>query len=187
MERIIGRSKERFCTGNFANGGGVDEVSPCPRVVTMSDKARCLFDTLDEELLDDLRSSCGSGFTSILARIEENASKLALIRAVSRDPVDPEIVEEDAQWGILIARHCAEQTIREASTRVSENDTESNHKRALLIIKEAGAAGMTKSVFTRRTQFMDSRQRDGVLRTLLDADQIEINILPGQRRPVSLI
>jgi len=39
----------------------------------------------------------------------------------------------------------------------------------LMILEEAGPDGMAKHDFTRRTQFMDARQRDSVLRTLQDA------------------
>ena len=58
--------------------------------------------------------------------------------------------------------------------RVSENTTESYHKRAMVILQAAGPAGMAKSDFTRRTQFMEARQRDNILRTLVDAGLIEI-------------
>ena len=127
--------------------------------------------------------SRGEAFTSILARMEENATKLALIRAVSRDPIDPVITEEDATWGVMLSRHCAELTIRESAARVSENPIEMVHKRALKILTDAGKAGMSKSEFTRRTQFMDHRQRDGVLRTLSEAKQIESVIFQNRGRP----
>ena len=174
-------------SGNLTDVGAVDEVSPKPRSVLTNGQAKAAFKSLDRTLLNDLRASQGTGFASILARIEENATKLALIRAVSRDPVDPEITGDDAQWGILIAQHCAKQTIREVSMRVSENMIESNHKRAMVILQEAGPDGMTRSEFTRRTQFMDARQRDGVLRTLIDAQLIEMASVQGGRRPISLI
>ncbi|MCX7180275.1 MAG: PriCT-2 domain-containing protein [Proteobacteria bacterium] len=173
--------------GNLNDVGGVDEVIPTPRIVPMDGDARRIFKLLDRDMVMELRSSRGSGTTSILARIEENATKLALIRAVSRDPVDPEITGVDADWGILIARHCGKQTIREVEVRVSENSTESNHKRALMILHEAGQDGMAKHEFTRRTQFMDSRQRDSVLRTLQDACLIEIEIHQAMGRPKQLI
>lgn len=173
--------------GNLADVGAVDEVSPLPRTVPTNAQAKGVFQALDHDLLNELRAAHGTGFASILARIEENATKLALIRAVSRDAVDPEITGDDAEWGILIARHCAGQTIREASMRVSENVIESNHKRALQILQASGPVGMAKSEFTRRTQFMDARQRDGVLKTLLDAQMIEIEMIQGPRRPMNLI
>ncbi len=173
--------------GNLTDAGAIDEVLVDPRVVPMTPQARATFRQLDKELVERLRTSRGTGYSSILARIEENATKLALIRAVSRDPVDPQIEDHDAEWGIMLSRHCAELTIREASARVSENQVESHHKRAMQILRDAGMAGMSKSDFTRRTQFMDHRQRDGVLRTLAEAGLIEMMALQSKGRPAQWI
>ena len=57
---------------------------------------------------------------------------------------------------------------------MAENQIESHHKRALQILREAGSEGMGRRDFTRRTQFMDHRQREGVVHTLLEAGQIEV-------------
>ena len=173
--------------GNLTDVGAVDEVLIDPRVVSMTQQARDTFRQLDQELVGRLRISRGTGYSSILARIEENATKLAMIRAVSRDPVDPQIEDHDAEWGIMLSRHCAELTIREASARVSENQVESHHKRAMQILRDAGKAGMSKSEFTRRTQFMDHRQRDGVLRTLNEAGLIEATTLQNKGRPTQML
>jgi hypothetical protein len=174
-------------SGNLADIGAVDEVLVDPRVVPMTPQAKAAFKQLDQELLGQLRTARGTGYSSILARIEENATKLALIRAVSRDPVDSQIEGHDADWGIMLSRHCAELTIREATARVSENQVESHHKRAMQILRDAGQAGMSKSEFTRRTQFMDHRQRDGVLRTLAEARFIETEMLQSKGRPAQWI
>ncbi len=173
--------------GNLTDVGAIDEVLIDPRVVPMTPQARDAFRQLDQELVGRLRTSRGTGYSSILARIEENATKLALIRSVSRDPVDPQIEDHDAEWGIKLSRHCAELTIREASARVSENQVESHHKRAMQILRDAGKAGMTKTEFTRRTQFMDHRQRDGVLRTLSEAGLIEATTLQNKGRPTQML
>ena len=169
--------------GNLHEVGAVDEVAVEPRVVPMAAAAKRHFNALDHELLERLRASRGSGHSSILARIEENATKLALIRAVSRDPVDPQIQEADAAWGIMFSRHCAELSIREATSRVSENTAESFHKRALQILHASGPQGMSKSDFTRKTQYMDSRQRDGVLRTLIEAQLVETVLSQNKGHP----
>ena len=173
--------------GNLTDAGAVDEVLVEPRVVPSSVTAREVFRSLDHQMVDRLRLSLDSGYSSILARVEENATKLALIRAVSRDPIDPQIEDHDARWGILISSYCAELTIREVSARVSENQVASLHKRAIQIVRDAGLAGMSKSDFTRRTQFMDHRQRDGVLHTLLEARLIEAHILQSKGRPAQWI
>jgi hypothetical protein len=54
-------------------------------------------------------------------------------------------------------------------------------------LRDAGMAGMSKSDFTRRTQFMDHRQRDGVLRTLAEAGLIEMMALQSKGRPAQWI
>ncbi len=66
---------------------------------------------------------------------------------------------------------------------IDEVLVESNYKRALQILRDGEAAGMSKSEFTRRTQFMDHRQRDGVLRTLTDAHLVEVFAKPTGGRP----
>ena len=169
--------------GNLADVGAIDEVLVESRIVPFSAAARAAFRDLDQSMLGRLRASQGSGYSSILARIEENASKLALIRTVSRDPVDPIIEGHDAEWGIMLSRHCAELTIREVRARVSENQVESFHKRAIQIVRDAGGGGLSRSEFTRRTQFMDHRQREGVLRTLAEAGLIDVSTIPTGGRP----
>ena len=102
--------------GNLADVGAVDEVMVEPRVVPITAQAQDAFRQLDQDLFGTATPvPWHRGCSSILARVEENATKLALIRAVSRDPVDPQIEDHDARWGILLARHCAELTIREVS------------------------------------------------------------------------
>ncbi len=160
--------------GNLADCGAINQVTVDPRVVRMTPQARAVFQALDRSIMVRLRGARGTANASILARIEEHATKLALIRSVSRDAVNPQIEDHDAEWGLLIARHCAEYAMREAEARVSENPIEQHHKRALKLLRDAGDAGMLRSEFTRRTQFMDSRQRDGVLQTLMEAGLVVV-------------
>jgi hypothetical protein len=133
--------------------------------------------------VQELRAAKHSGYASILARIEENAQKLALIRAVSNDADDPIIEEADALWAVALTRHCAEQTIREVSERVSENETESLHKRALKLLRDAGAQGMRRTEFCRKTQFMDLRQRDALIQALVESGQVALDTKQALGRP----
>lgn len=169
--------------GNLNHIGAVAEVQVEPLVVPTAPEALAVFRALDQALLQELRQARGSGLSSILARIEENATKLALIRAVARDPVRPQIEQVDAAWGVMLARHCADLTLREVAARVSENPTESNHKRALKILQDAGVQGMSKSEFTRRTQFMDLHQRDSTLKTLIEAGFVSVEQRQARGRP----
>jgi len=159
------------------------DLAPNPYGVPASEKAQAVFDLLGVELVQELRAAKHSGYASILARIEENAQKLALIRAVSNDADDPIIEEADALWAVALTRHCAEQTIKEVSERVSENETESLHKRALKLLRDAGAQGMRRTEFCRKTQFMELRQRDALIQALVESGQIELTSKQTVGRP----
>ena len=101
--------------------------------------------------------------TAILARIAENAQKLALVSAVGVDPGAPSITATDADWAIRLIRHFASCTMVAVERHVADNETERNHKRMLEIIRASGKAGLTKNEFIRKTQFVDKRQREEIL------------------------
>lgn len=181
----------------IANGAGAGQgnlhdaelasVPPPCRTVRLSDAARRTFSELGDEITDQLNSAAAAGHESILARIKENASKLALIRSVSRDWLNPYIEIHDAQWGILIARHCAELLVQESEERISENAVESNHKRVLRFIKEAGPGGIRLGALNRKTQWLDGRMLHDVIRRLQGSDLIEVEIVPTGTKPYQLI
>ena len=54
--------------------------------VPMLPDAKEVFRDLGSEITNELREARGTAFTAILARIAENAQKLALVRAVGLDP-----------------------------------------------------------------------------------------------------
>jgi hypothetical protein len=84
----------------------------------------------------------------------------------------------------MLSRHCAELTIRESAARVSENPIEMVHKRALKILTDAGSGGISRRAFVRKTQFMDHRQRAGVLNTLKEAELMEIFLVKRKNMQV---
>ena len=86
----------------------------------------------------------GTAHTALLARVSENAQKLALIAAVSRDPVAPAIDVDDAEWAIGLVRHFARRTMRAVDRHVADNEIERNHKKVLDIIRSAGPGGLTQ-------------------------------------------
>ncbi len=116
-----------------------------------------------------------------------NPKKLALIRGVSRDWLSQYIEIHDAQWAILIARHCADLLVQESDERISENVVESNHKRVLRLIKEAGPGGIRLGVLSRKTQWLDGRILHDVIRRLQGSDLIEVEIVPTGTKPYQLI
>lgn len=142
-------------------------------VVPMTDDARSCFAKLSRELTVELRSAAGTAFTAILARIGENAMKLALIVAVGRDAARPVIEQHDAEWAIGFVRHFAHRTMEAVERHVADTETEAHLKRLREIIRVAGRDGLTKSEITRATQWLKARDRDDILVTLVESGDIK--------------
>ena len=66
---------------------------------------------------------------------------------------------------------------------VADNETERNHKRMLEIIRGAGDDGLSKSELIRRTQFVDKRQRDEILSTLVEAGLVTMAMRSTATKP----
>lgn len=130
------------------------------------------FKRLSDELTDELRAAAGTAFTAILARIGENALKLAMIVAVGRDPAHPEIDITAADSAIGFVQHYARRTIEAVQRHVADTEIEAHLKRLKEIIRNAGAKGITKSEITRASQWLKSRDRNEILETLIESGDI---------------
>ncbi|MCL7405922.1 DUF3987 domain-containing protein [Paradonghicola geojensis] len=159
-------------TGNLM-GKTADQNTPMnPMIVPMTEEARARFRELSVALTEELRAAAGTAFTAILARIGENALKLALIVAVGRSPVSPEIDLSAADWAISFVRHYAQRTMEAVERHVADTETEAHLKRLKEIIRASGAKGISKSEITRSSQWLKSRDRDEILLTLIESGDI---------------
>lgn len=155
------------------------ETALNPVVVPMQDEARDIFHGLSQSITADLRRAKGSTFTPILARIAENAQKIALVVSVGRNPATPRISVEDAIWSIDFVRHFAVRTMLDVDRHVADNETDRNHKRVREIIRKAGKAGLTLTDVVRKTQYLEKRKRDEILTALIEARQIKTTQRPS--------
>ncbi|BAE49162.1 PriCT-2 domain-containing protein [Paramagnetospirillum magneticum] len=171
--KLIAAGAGRMAAGNLSGLTADPTTAVDPMTVPMDPQAKAIFRDLSRDITVRLREALGTPFTPILARIAENATRVALIRAVSFDPVRPVIRADDAEWAIQFVSTCADRTMVEIGRRVADNDIERNHKRLLEIVRGAGATGLTKSELIRRSQFLDRRQRDEVIAVLVEAGIIE--------------
>ena len=158
--------------GNLTGKTADQNTAVNPMIVPMTEEARARFRQLSIELTEELRAAAGTAFTAILARIGENALKLALIVAVGRDPARPEIEITAADWAISFVRHYAQRTMEAVERHVADTETEAHLKRLKEIIRASGAKGITKSEITRASQWLKSRDRDEILLTLIESGDI---------------
>ncbi|MFZ1413259.1 MAG: DUF3987 domain-containing protein [Defluviicoccus sp.] len=176
---LIANGGGRQAAGNLAGMTPGPETAVDPLTVPMTPEARSLFRAFKHDNTARLREARGTLYTAILARIAENAWKVAMIRAVAADPVAPAIRAVDAAWAIALVRHCAEHTMLEVERNIADNPVEANHKRVLGIIRAAGSAGLTKNELARRTQFLDQRQRTDIVGSLVEAGQVVTALRPS--------
>ncbi|WP_066280224.1 PriCT-2 domain-containing protein [Blastomonas sp. CCH1-A6] len=124
---------------------------------------------------DNLIYASNPAHASFIARLAENAAKLALLKAVTDCPQRPAITCADLDWGMALARTCLDNLIAGVDKHVADNEYERDSKRILAIVEAAGAAGLTRNQLTRSTQSIDSRRRDDILRSLVEAELIRLD------------
>ncbi|MEO5375098.1 MAG: PriCT-2 domain-containing protein [Alphaproteobacteria bacterium] len=185
--RLVASGGGRVPSGNLSGMTSAPTTGVDPMTVPVDTQARHAFRLLSREATVRLRQTRGTSVTPIIARIHENAAKVALVRAVSADPVAPVIRGEDAEWAIEFIKFCAERTLTEVERHIADNDTERNHKRVMEIVRAAGPTGITKSDLIRRSQFLDKRARDEVIASLVEAGLIGTAIRTAVTKPVMVL
>ena len=181
--RLIAAGGGRKPAGNLIGMTAGHETALDPLTVPMQPGAKEAFRTLGAEITNELREARGTAFTAILARIAENAQKLALVSAVGVDPEAPAITAADADWAIRLIRHFASCTMIAVERHVADNETERNHKRMLEIIRASGKAGLTQNELTRQSQFLDKRPREEIVATLIQAELVTTAMRPTSTKP----
>lgn len=171
LQRIAsGGGRQR---GNLAGKTSGASTAVDAAIVPMTVESKARFAALSAELTVELRAAAGTAFTAILARIGENAMKLALIVAVGRNPARPVVESDDAEWAIRFVRHFAGRTMEAVERHVADTETEAHLKRLREIIRAAGREGLTKSEITRASQWLKARDRNEILDTLIESGDIK--------------
>jgi hypothetical protein len=105
---------------------------------------------------------------------------------VSADPWAPVVRLEDAEWARLVVDRCVTTMITEAERHIAENKTQAYHQKVLRLIQGAGSRGVSRNEITRRTQFLERKQREDILSALVDGGDVELEIRQTERRPAAL-
>lgn len=167
--RRIAEGAEAAPAGNM---GGImsGAVAAEPHLVQATPEAERAIKALRRDQLTLQRQAEGTYVTAIAARWAENAVKLALVRAVSRDPARPSMQAADVAWGRALAKHCIDTLLQDADRHVAENEFETRMNKVREIIRKHGPA--TERDLIRRGLKLSSRDRADVLRTLTDAGAV---------------
>jgi hypothetical protein len=182
--QAVSRGVPGFASGNLADTGA-PTAKPEPYPVPMAPDAEQLFDELDRDITDRQRRSLDCGHGAVLARVWENTAKVALIKAVSADPARPVIRLEDATWARDVVAFCVETLLTQAERHIAENDIERSSKRVQEIIRAAGPRGITKKRLYDKTRFLTKRDREDILTTLIESEEIGVTVHQTGGKPTT--
>lgn len=138
-------------------------------IVPMMDGVEDAFIDLDEAmtaLMVDYKEIKDQA-ESVYSRVAENATKLALVYAVSKDFTDPVIDHKAYAWGREIALWCANHIMEKLVENVADNEIERDHKKMVKHVDDAGAAGITKRELQRRFLKLRAFERDEMIASLI--------------------
>ena len=111
---------------------------PAPYTVPMTAAADALHDRKLAEEDAWAKRVAGTPKASIVNRLGENDSKLALICAISRNPAQPEITEVELSWGWALAEHCTRTVLRDAERFLADSEFEVRLNKAINIVGKHG-------------------------------------------------
>ena len=150
-------------------GRNLADMRAYPRTIQFTSDAEHLIqvlrDTADDEY-DLSESKHDRSAMALWARCAEKAEKLALIHACSADHRQPLIGRESIEWASEVLLHQTRRMLFLTSQHFAENEQHASLNRVASILREHGK--MTRSQFTRKTQFLKRRERDELLSELIE-------------------
>lgn len=142
--------------------GNNAETVPKPYVVPYADHAATIrAREMRQYQIEMLRKHQGTNVTGIIARLAENAAKIALVKAISERPENPAIQTHDLDWGMEVASASVNALMAAVRERVADNEQEAKLKRLHRIICDAGSAGIGHEDLFRKARFMGTRRQLG--------------------------
>ena len=131
-------------------------------------EAEVLMDQWQREQVELKRKNERSGYAAIWARWLEHISRLSLIASLGRDQINPVIRVDDLRWARAVVDHCIETAIRSAKDYISDGDYEKISKKVQIIVREAGANGISERELNRKARSIDPKLRNIVIGDLLN-------------------
>lgn len=157
---------------------GVGPVqAPKPYTVPYADTEASAFAREMREIQTrQLRQNEGTQMTGIIARMAENAAKIALVKAITDNPGAPALTRADLEWGLMVARQSVDTLMKAIDERVADTEAEAKLKRVMRIIAGTGTDGIGAEELGRKCRFMGSRRNlNEALDFLIDGGDVLMN------------
>jgi hypothetical protein len=153
----------------FNPTGNLHDQYPDPVQIETTDAGHDIFDTLAKQVDNELAKK--NLYSSIWARAEEKACRLALIYACSANYHSPVIDQAAAQWACQLCEHITRKMIYIADQWVSDGQFDEKQKRVLRIITDAGGR-ISQSQLGQKTRSLQKKERQEIIDNLLETGAI---------------
>ena len=136
-------------------------------IVDYTDKARKLFNNFEDQC--EKKSESTDLNSSMWVRTPEHARKIALIMAFSagKDKIDVEATES----AVEVTQHLNQRAIKDIEENLADNLNEKLSKRIEGIIRDH-KDGIVNWELTRKTRFLNQKQRTDILNDLIESNII---------------
>lgn len=154
-------------------GGDIDSAMAVNQIVIpTTERAEALFDEYSRECYQkmiDAGNRCDD--TEFLyGKATQNARRVALIVAAGENFNGAVIDEDEARYGIAVARYNVEAFKEAIDGNLAESSFQKDKQRLTQIIVAAGSEGISRSVLTRKSQWIrDKHIRDRYMQDLVEA------------------
>jgi hypothetical protein len=167
--------------GDFTPGGNLRREHPEPLVVPTTAAGAEVFDQFATKVDAELRERRTVG-SSLWARAEEKACRLALIHACSASREQPVIDADAARWACELSEYLTRRVLFLASEWVSDGQFDARQKKVIRVIRDAGGE-IGRRELSRRTQWLSQRERNEVIANLEEAGLVELRKIETSTRP----
>lgn len=124
----------------------------------------------------------GSQLAPLWQRFPEHVEKLALIRAISRDPETSTVTEDDMRWAMALAEWSNGNLVAMGEAHLADSDFERQVKKAFAIIDKGGEDGVSQTKLSRQMK-LKKRDLQDVVSHLDECDRIVCEAIETRGRP----
>lgn len=146
------------------------------KIVPSTDNAKDVLRSFGEKVREIMLKSDGdrNNIAALYGKAVENARRVALTLAVSRNRENPVIDIQDMTYGVTLLDYTIRAAVEAIEDNLAENELEKSKKRLLTTIREAGASGILRKELTRKSQYLNRSVRNECLDDLIEAGQVRV-------------
>lgn len=164
-------------SGNLSSIELGQSTQTIAKVVDIDDKAKEIFKNYEKHCINNMNALEHDGLAEMQGRSLEKAMRIALVVAVSIDPISSIINELAASWAVQYVKYYTEQTIEAVRKNLHNSKFAEQRATVLELLKKAGKFGLTEREMARKSRVfagLDIKTREMIFKTLVSEQEIAL-------------